>query len=185
MKTLHPTNYVLLVCLISALTISLVSDIKVQKIPNLVTYPLMGISLLYYGLSGGINGCLFSASGLLVGIGFFIIPYIMGGMGAGDAKLMGAVGSVLGAKGVFEAFLYTAIIGGFYALLILAVHREFARSFIGRNFTTVKTFFFTRQFIPIPENANIKKPRLCYGVAIALGTFTYIGLKISGKNFLF
>ena len=48
-----------------------------------------------------------------------IIPYFLGKMGAGDAKLLGAVGSIIGAKGVFISFLFSALTGGIYGLLII------------------------------------------------------------------
>ena len=45
-------------------------------------------------------------------------------MGAGDAKLLGAIGSFVGTKGVFIIFFYTTIVGGIYALLILFLYNE-------------------------------------------------------------
>ena len=47
---------------------------------------------------------------------------LLGGMGAGDVKLMAAVGSILGPTDVFTAFLYSALIGGLYALVVLYRH---------------------------------------------------------------
>ena len=157
-----------------------VNDLRFQKIPNLLTYPSMGIALVYHFIMSGLNGLLFSAGGLAVGIAVLILPYLMGGMGAGDAKLMGAVGAILGARGVFVAFLFTAIAGGIYALILLLVRRRAFKGFWQRNLATLKTFIFTRQFIPIPEDGNEKKPRLCYGIAIALGTLFSVFLELSG-----
>ncbi len=57
-----------------------------------------------------------STGGLFLGVAFLLPVYLIGGMGAGDVKLMGAVGSILGPQGVFIAFLYSAIAGGLYAL---------------------------------------------------------------------
>ena len=81
------------ILLISAITVSVVEDVRRQKIPNLVTFPTMVIALIYYGISSGLNGLFFSAGGLASGMGFFMILYVMGGMGAGDVKLMGASGA--------------------------------------------------------------------------------------------
>ena len=58
-------------------------------------------------------------AGLLVGMIILGIFYIFGAMGAGDVKLMGAVGAVLGTKNVLNAFLFTGIIGGIYAIVII------------------------------------------------------------------
>jgi prepilin peptidase CpaA len=164
---------VFLILLLSAiLVVAAVQDLRLQKIPNLLTYPTMVIGLACHGMTSGLDGLLFSAGGLALGTGIFILPYLMGVMGAGDAKLMGAAGAVLGLKGVFIAFLLTAIVGGVYALIVLFIsHRK--GSFPGLA-TTLKTFVFTGQFIRMPVAENEKKPRLCYGVAIASGTLLYI-----------
>ncbi|MBW2740190.1 MAG: prepilin peptidase [Deltaproteobacteria bacterium] len=156
-----------------------VNDLRFQKIPNLLTYPAMAIALGCHVVMNGLNGLLFSAGGLALGIAVFILPYLMGGMGAGDAKLMGTVGAILGARGVFIAFLFTAIIGGVYALILLIKCQHF-KEFFTRQAVTLKTFIFTRQFIPIPGDSNEKKPRLCYGIAIALGTLFSVFLEFSG-----
>jgi prepilin peptidase CpaA len=140
----------------------------------------MAVAFTYHFITHGLNGALFSAGGLGLGIAILIVPYLMGGMGAGDAKLMGAVGAVVGAKGVFVAFLFTAIVGGVYAMIVLLMNRQYSKGLIARHATTARTFVFTGQFIPIPDNAEEKKPKLCYGVAIALGTFIYMFLELSG-----
>jgi prepilin peptidase CpaA len=106
----------------------------------------------------------------------------MGGMGAGDAKLMGAIGAMIGPKGVFVAFLYTAIAGGVYALIILLFNMEYFKDFIKRSSIAIKSFVLTRQFISVPAEKSEKKPKLCYGVAIAIGTFSYILLEYYGYN---
>lgn len=177
-------DILLIICLFSVLIVAAVSDLRFQKIPNYLTYPAMFIALAYHGVTNGLEGLLFSAGGLALGIAIFILPYLMGGMGAGDAKLMGAVGAMLGPRGVFIAFLFTAIVGGVYALIILLINRQYSKEFITRHATTVKTFVLTRCFIPIPGAEDEKKPRLCYGVAIALGTFLYMFLELSGHEFI-
>ncbi len=166
----------------SILVVAVVTDLRTQKIPNLLTVSTMFLGLVYYSITNGWNGLFFSLEGLLLGIGILIIPYLMGGMGAGDAKLMGAIGAMIGPKGVFIAFLYTAIAGGIYALIILLFNMEYFKDFIKRSSITIKSFVLTRQFISIPAEESEKKPKLCYGVAIAIGTFSYILLEYYGYN---
>jgi len=148
----------LIIFLGCALIVAAVNDMRFQKIPNLLTYPTMGIALGYHFVMNGLDGLLFSAGGLALGIAVFILPYLMGVMGAGDAKLMGAVGAILGARGVFIAFLFTAIIGGVYALIVVLIKRQHFKGFFKRQAATLKTFIFTRQFIPISGDNNEKKP---------------------------
>ena len=156
------------------------NDLRFKKIPNLLTYPAMVVALVYHFVMNGLDGLLFSTAGLALGIAILIVPYLMGGMGAGDAKLMGTVGAILGARGVFIAFLFTAIIGGVYALIVVLIKRQHFKGFFTRQAATLKAFIFTKQFIPIPEDSNEKKPKLCYGIAIALGTLFSVFLEFSG-----
>jgi len=166
----------------SILVVAAITDLRTQKIPNLITFSAMFLGLVFYSITNGWNGLLFSFEGLLLGIGLLIIPYLMGGMGAGDAKLMGAIGAMIGPKGVFIAFLYTAIAGGVYALILLMFNMEYFKDFMKRSSITIKSFAFTRQFISVPAEESQKKPKLCYGVAIAVGTFSYVLLGYYGYN---
>lgn len=158
-----------------------IQDLRFQKIPNLLTYPTMGIGIACHSFTTGLEGLFFAAGGLAVGIALLILPYIMGGMGAGDAKLLGAAGAILGPKGVFTSFLFSAVIGGVYALALLIHSRRFSKGFVERHVTTLKTFVFTGQFISIPSQDE-NKPKLCYGLPIAIGTLLYIAMKLSGFN---
>jgi prepilin peptidase CpaA len=132
----------------------------------------------------GLDGLLFCLGGLAVGIGLLLLPYLMGGMGVGDAKLMGAVGGMIGAKAVFFAFILTAIVGGVYALVLLIIYRQHFRGFFKKQLTTLWAFILTRKYIPDQVKAGKNSPKLCYGLAIALGTGIYIILDFTGYKFL-
>jgi prepilin peptidase CpaA len=179
------SDYFLMILLPSILIISAIIDFHTQKIPNLITVPTVIIALLYHFFTNGIDGLIYGALGLTTGIGLLIIPYMLGGMGAGDAKLMGAVGATLGSKSVFIAFLLTALVGGIYAVIIILLNKNQFKGFFNKQLITLKLFILTRKFIPDPVEDNNKKPRLCYGVAIALGTFIYMGLDLSGHHLIF
>ena len=158
-------------------------DRRAHRIPKLLTYPTMLVGLAYHCFTNGLDGFLLSAGGLALGIAIFILPYLMGGMGAGDAKLMGAVGSILGPRGVFMAFLFTGVVGGIYALILLINKYEYGKEFIGRCGTVLKTFLYTGHFVSLPASKKEEAPKLPYGIAIALGTLFYVLLKLSGYEF--
>ncbi len=172
-----------IVSLGSVLIIGAIIDLCTQKIPNFLTFPAMVAGLVYHTVTSGWHGMIFSFSGLMVGTAIFLIPYMMGGMGAGDAKLMGAVGSIIGLKGIFYASLLTAITGGIYALVLFLLNIQFLKSFFSRHILTAKTFSHTGKFIPIPADNAEKRPKLCYGVAIAIGTLFYMLLTYHGYKF--
>jgi prepilin peptidase CpaA len=175
-------DFFLIGLLASAITSSVIEDLRRSKIPNLVTFPTMVLAVAYHSYSNGFGGFLFSAGGLFLGIGLFIIPYTLGGMGAGDAKLMGAAGAIFGPKGILIASIMVILAGGVYGLILFAINPKYTTSFLRRSWLTLKTFFVTLKFIPIPPGAGEKLPVLRYAVPIALGTLGYMFMKITGYD---
>lgn len=157
-----------------ALLISLITDIKHRKILNVVTLPLILFGFVYFTITNGWEGILFSGKGFLVGFGLLLIPYLLGGMGAGDVKLMAAIGAMTGSVFVLKAFVYIALIGGAIALFLIMKKRGV--------WSSIKSLFFTITFlrgnlgsmlISKDKGSSIVFP---YGIAIVLGTVcAYVG----------
>lgn len=152
-------NLFLIIFLTVVLIASMYIDILSQRIPNIITIPAILTGVLSHGMFQGISGLIYSMEGLVLGVLLLIVPYLLGGMGAGDVKLMGAVGSVLGPTGVFGAVLLTALIGGLYGLAALAYHAAKNKSL----------------------RKGSERPCLCYGVAISLGTMITVFYPIVNK----
>ena len=159
-------------------------DLRTQRIPNILTLPSAIFAVTYHSVLNGFEGFLFSTGGLLTGVGLLLIPYLLGGMGAGDAKMLGAVGAVLGAKNVFFAFLCSSIVGGFYALLLTLIYRRQFKKIFKKMATSFLNFILIRKYIQDPMEPDARKPRLCYGIAIAIGTSFYILSNFSEYNLL-
>ena len=64
-------------------------------------------------------GLLQGILGMFAGLAIFFLPFAMGGMGAGDVKLMGAIGALMGWKFSVMTALYSAIVGGVMVLIYL------------------------------------------------------------------
>jgi prepilin peptidase CpaA len=157
-------------------------DVRRGKIPNLITFPTMAAGMLYHCLMEGLHGMFFSLGGLALGIGLFIFPYWIGKAGAGDAKLMGAAGAVIGPKGALVAFVIATLAGGLYGLIVLLRHRGYLRG-LGRRLVSMMRFFAsTAQITYIPPAQTEKAPQLRYGVAIAFGTIMFLVLECLGYN---
>ncbi len=159
--------------LLLVLFVAAVSDVRMQKIPNWLTLSAVAIGLACHTGISGFAGFLFSMQGALLGLGLLILFYLAAGMGAGDVKLMAAVGGLLGPKGVFWAFIYTAVIGGIVAVALL-LWKAGGREILRRYGRTLRTLILTHQFIYIPAAEDKRMPVLYYGVVIALGTTLYV-----------
>ena len=177
-------DYFVTIFLSVLLIASAIIDLKSQKIPNLLTLPGMLIALSYHSTMDGLDGLLFSAGGVGVGIGVLVIPSLMGGLGGGDANLMGAVGGFIGVKAAFYAFLIIAAVGGVYALLLVVIYRSNFSGFLRKQFDTLVNLILMQKYIPDIEESEKSRPKLCYGLAIALGTGIYIFLDTTGYGFL-
>jgi len=108
------------IAVIILVLIAAIIDIRSRRIPNYLTLSGWGIGLMYHVVTGGLDGLMFSSAGMVLGICLLLFFYLLGGVGAADVKLMGAIGAFLGWKGVFHAFLFSAIIGGFYSVAAMA-----------------------------------------------------------------
>lgn len=169
MENVNASIVILFVALIAAS----LTDIARRRVPNYITFPLAAFGLLYHLFASGTNGFIFSFSGILVGFGLLILFYLMGGMGAGDVKLMGAVGSILGPVNVLYAFVYSALVGGAYSVLVLYRH-SVLRSSVERCVSAPVDFLRTGCWFWSPSPAEMKLPRLRYAIAISLGTGIHV-----------
>jgi prepilin peptidase CpaA len=103
-----PLAVVLVAVLVAAAT-----DIWKFKVYNALTLPLLASGLIYHGIRLELASSVF---GLLFGFAALIVLYIIGGMGAGDVKLMAAVGAWLGMPMTFYVFLASSLAAGIYSL---------------------------------------------------------------------
>jgi prepilin peptidase CpaA len=99
-----------------------VIDIRHRKIPNVVCF-LMAAAGVAFAATGVSRISLTSSTvGLLIALVMMLPGHVFGAMGAGDVKMFGAAGAVLGAGRVLPAFLFMALAGGVFAVGI-AWHR--------------------------------------------------------------
>jgi prepilin peptidase CpaA len=95
-----------------------VFDVKSRRIPNFITFPAFLFGLALHLALGGWRQLLASlAAGILCGL-VFLVFYIAGGMGAGDVKLITAVGCIAGMSHIAYLLVLTALCGGVMAVAL-------------------------------------------------------------------
>jgi len=109
-----PMSIVAVVALIAA-----VVDVRLFKVHNRLTVPLAVSGLVFHSLQTGWGGFAFSLFGLVVGFASLIVFYAMGGIGAGDVKLMAGVGAWIGAWLTLDVLLIACIAAGVYSLILM------------------------------------------------------------------
>ena len=99
-----------------------VTDVRDRKIPNALTGAAVIMGVLVHLAWDGWGGLGSSVeAGLLSGV-LFLALYIAGGIGAGDVKLMAAIGFLNGLPSLELVLLGTAISGGLFAIAV-SVHK--------------------------------------------------------------
>ena len=123
------------VLLIVAVTCA-VTDLWKGKIYNAVTYPAMALGVVLAMWQHGVSGIFFALGGFAVGFFPAFVLFALGGMGGGDVKLLGAIGSIAGAVAATETLILAFLVGGLFALGKLAWHgRLFAT--LGRTLRSI------------------------------------------------
>ncbi|UVT20572.1 MAG: prepilin peptidase [Nitrospira sp.] len=163
---------IIILLLVTVLGTAIVTDLRSSRIPNWLTFPAMGLGILIQAWIGGLTGALSSLAGLGLGTGLFFLLYLSKALGAGDVKLMAAIGAMLGPSAVLSVVALSMMVGGVYALGAMgyqwgltATSRKLACATYGTVMTGGATGVRELQ-LPF---------KLRYGLAIAVGTLLFLG----------
>ena len=153
-----------------------VYDIRWRRIPNWAT--LAGV---VFGV--GLNTFLYETGGLwlsLKGMGLALLVYFplyaIRAMGAGDAKLMAAVGSLVGPMNWLGIFLLSAVLGGVFGLLLILTTGRTRKTFANVGFLVRQLAFFRAPYME-KEELDVRNPKavgLPHGAVIALGSLAWM-----------
>lgn len=108
-----------------------VIDVRVRRIPNLITMSLASIGLLLAMAGIGPVSLGDALWGLAVGLVVMMPGHVLGATGAGDVKLVAAYGTFFGPAGILAAFIRMALAGGVFALVVAATRGRLRETVTG------------------------------------------------------
>jgi prepilin peptidase CpaA len=151
--------------LAAGVLVATIVDMRTRRIPNALTATMAGLGIGFAG--AGISGISLGAAafGFIIGFALMLPGHALGATGAGDVKLMAAVGAIVGPGIVVNAFLFTALAGGVLALAVAVRRQRFTATLTG-----------TARLIGAPTDVRREvqtasaSRRFAYGPAIAVGS---------------
>src|SRR5215211_618408 len=143
-------------------------DVRYRRIPNLLVVTALIAGLTLNTLFGGLHGMTSSLLGFVLAFVPMLLMHIFGAMGAGDVKLFGAVGTILGVGLVPITFVLVAMLGGALAIYttlragtVLSTLHGVLRIFVG-----ILPGWEMPRFAMAPD----RRHTIPYGVAIMVGS---------------
>jgi prepilin peptidase CpaA len=179
---------ILVVCIAVLTIVALVHDLWAGTLPNWLTVPAFAVGLLFHmvvgcwqaGLVGLGGGLLFALGGFATGFGILFVLWLVGASAGGDVKLMGALGSWLGAWAIFQVLVLSALFAGLCSLVILGLaamgfnpRRAWAAAAKSRSKKGKKSESAGRSLVA-------HRRAVPYGVPVTLATWTVLALQLSG-----
>ena len=157
--------------ILSLLTAAVWHDIRWHKIPNTLSLGGIILGIMLQIWTSGYQGLAVGIGGVAVGMGIFLPFHLLQGMGAGDVKLMGAVGAFLGPHDALLASGLSLGAGGIMAFVILFARGGFT-PLAKRYWSTIKCLLVTRKLVhQPPADGEVAAMKFPYAAAIGIGTF--------------
>lgn len=156
-----------------------VYDVRYRRIPNWLSVGgvLLGLALNSF-LYQGLPGFLFALKGMVLGFTVYFVLYVLRAMGAGDVKLMAAVGAITGWHDWFGMFLITAMIGGLMAMILVARRGRVKKTLWNVAFI-LNSIRSGRPAYVGKEELDVRNPKalgLPHGAVICVGTIFFLVL---------
>ncbi len=157
-------------------------DYSQRRVPNWLNAALILIGFAVQGYFRGTDGLLAGLGGLAVGFGVLIIPWLMHGMGAGDVKLMAAIGVWFGPWMALVAFAVGAVIGGIIAVIMIVAGGKVGQAMANLNVIMVKCASRDTVFSEFGSAKSFgpSSSLLPYGVPLTIGSLLILGGQVFG-----
>jgi len=157
-------------------------DYKERRVPNWLNASLALAGFAAQTAYFGWSGLLAAVGGFALGLAVLIVPWAMHGMGAGDVKLMAAIGAWFGPALCLAAFVAGALVGGVVAVIMITIQRKWA--FAQANMATIAAKV-SRWDTAFGEYGSARSfgatsSLLPYGVPLTIGSWIVLALNLLG-----
>jgi prepilin peptidase CpaA len=148
-----------------------VVDYRQHRIPNWLTVPAAVAGLAYSTFAPGGLGALAALAGFAVGFGLLLLPWLLGGGGMGDVKMLAALGTWLGPVGILVAFGLGAVLAalGMMGVLTYSVLSE-GFGLTRRRYLAAASAGGATTAVAGPRRRRV----LPFAVPMAVGTWLYL-----------
>jgi prepilin peptidase CpaA len=148
------------------------------KVPNWLTFPLIISGWIYSGAAFGWEGLGYSLLGTVAGLAMLLPLYAIGGMGAGDVKLLAGVGAWVWTTTTAYSFVLSAMVGGVIAVAMVLWKRSWAKhqNQFWMILSEIATIRKPERLAAIAAQRKSSMLLLPYGIPIAIGTIIYFAL---------
>jgi prepilin peptidase CpaA len=154
----------------------IIVDVLTRRIPNVLSGPAILAGLALNALYFGGDGFLAGLAGCAGAIAILLVPFALGGVGAGDVKMMGAVGAFLGPRLALMALVIGMLLGG----VVMAVHlarQGRLREKLGATATMLGGALMMGSLAPLQKSAaDPGAIALPYSVPLGLGTIAAVAM---------
>lgn len=163
--------------LLAVLTIvAAVTDVRSRRIPNWLVLAGLAAGIAWNAFEHGLPGLARAGEGLGLGFILYFPLYLLRARGAGDVKLLAAIGAITGPGNCFWIFLLSAILGGVIAL-VFVMFRGRARKTIVNASWIVHDLAHWRAPYKRSDELDVrteKSMRLPHAVSILAGVIAFL-----------
>ncbi len=145
------------------------------KVPNWITFPLIVSGWIYSGAAFGWEGFAYSLLGTFAGLAMLLPLYAIGGMGAGDVKLLAGVGAWVWTTTTAYSFCLSAVVGGAIAVGMVLWRNSWEKhqNQFWMILGEIATIRQPERLATIAAGRKSSMLLLPYGIPIAIGTIIY------------
>jgi len=185
----HDLQFVQWFAVVAASVLAAATDARSRRIPNLLTAPLLLAGLAWSYAVAGFSGLADGAAACCVLAAPYVVLFLLAGGGAGDAKLMGAIGTWLGLANGLVVLACVSIAAVLMALALALARRQVRSVAVNLALMGWDGLFFLvsggKSKMPVGEPTGpTGRQKMPYGIAICVGVMMAFGGTILWRSVL-